>query len=46
MVFFYNLDAKPSFAVPGIAFGISEIDGVQAYFAVLIFSVFNDFHNG
>jgi len=27
-IVFYNLYAKPSFAVPGIAFGIFEIDGV------------------
>jgi len=43
---FYNLDSKPSFVVPGIAFGISKIDGIKAYFTVLTFSVFNDFHNG
>jgi hypothetical protein len=43
---FYNLYAKPSFAVPCIAFGISEIDGVWSCFAVLIYTVFNGFHNG
>ena len=43
---FYNLDAKPSFIVPCVAFRISKIDGVWSCFAFLIYSVFSGFHNG